>query len=46
MNESSSPIECQIKAQLEVMKITVGSEEEKCFSRIPAQVNNVNGVGS
>ena len=51
VHESSSPTECQMKTQQGVMKVTVGSEETrllskayKCFSRNPAQVNDLNGV--
>ena len=53
MHESSSPVECQMKAREEVMKITERSEGArllgkacKCFSRNPAQVNYLNGVAS
>ena len=49
----SSPIRCRMKARWEAMKITVGSEEArllgkacKCFSRNPAQVNDLNGAVS
>ena len=42
-----------MKAQYEVMQVTVGSEETqllgtacKCFSKNPAQVTDLNGVGN
>ena len=45
MHECSSPIKCQMKAQQEVMKISVRSEETRllgkactCFARNPAEV--------
>ena len=51
MHESSSSIECQIKARWEVTKITVGSRETrllgkacKCLSRNSTQVNDLNEV--
>ena len=48
MHESSSPIKCQMKAQQEVMMMTVRSEETsllgkacKRFSRNPDDLNGV-----
>ena len=53
VQESSSPIERQMKAQWEVMKITLGSEERrllgqecKCSSIHFAQVYDLNRVAS
>ena len=53
MHESSFPIECDMKARWEEIKITMGRKETqfqdkvcKCFSRNPAQVNDLNGLAS
>ena len=43
MHESSTPIKCQMKA-IESEQTQLLGKACKCFSRNPAQVNDLNGV--